>query len=309
MSKLITKVAILPTLQIGDRIAFCATGSPYPPEDRAKKACDYLAEKCGLEAQYLEDCFTGLPPKRRAEIFLEALFNHKIKGLWAFRGGEGTGDVVPFIDQYRDEIAKLAPKLLIGFSDITVLLLYFSQIFGWPVVHGSVVSQMLEDKVNKVTINTTLDLIMGRADEIEVMDLKALNSLAKNSKEIKGELTGGNLTLLHCSLKEIWELDAKEKILIIEEVHERPHVVHRTLSHLKRIGLFEGARAIIFGNFDSKLTGETHQTENVNKTKLENILQNFAEASLVPVFLTSQVGHGEFNLPIVYKNESLLLNG
>ena len=307
MPTLITKIDKLPTLKTGDKIAFYASGSSYPPEERVKKACDYISKKCDLKAIYWEDCFTRLPAKRRAEIFLQALFNEEFKALWAFRGGEGTGDIIPLIDVHRKEIAKLTPKLLIGFSDITVLLLYFSQIFNWPVVHGSGVPQMVEERINDMTINVTLDLVMGRLNEIKITDLKVLNSLAKISKKIKGELTGGNLSLLHCGTKEVWELDAKNKIIIIEDVNERPHVVHRTLNHLQRISLFKDAKAIIFGNFDTKPIGETIKEQQKNKIRLENVLQEFAEACEIPVFFTSQIGHGQLNIPIVYKKESFLI--
>lgn len=298
MTTLIVNIEMLPCLKAGDRVALIAPGSPKGPEERAKKTCDFLLKHSDLNASYNEDCFNLVSAQTRAEFFLESLFDSNIKALWAFRGGEGTGDVIPFIDEHRDKIAKLTPKLLIGFSDITVLLLYFSQLFNWPIVHGSGVPQMLENKVDDLTTGLALDLVMGRLNEIKIDKLESLNSAAKKSGNISGKMSGGNLSLLHCGTKEVWELQSKDKILVIEDVNERPHVVRRTLNHLKRIGTFDGAKAIIFGDFAT--------ADSKSAPKLQEVLTHFASNCEIPVLFTPMIGHGQTNIPLVFGAEATL---
>ena len=102
---------------------------------------------------------------------------------------------------------------------------------------------------------------------------------------------------------------AKNKIVIIEDVHERPHVVSRTLKHLYRIGLLDQAAAIIFGDFFTAAIGHTTEEKNRNEQALLKALQLFAANCSFPVFQTNRIGHGKINEPILFGAPASLQTG
>ena len=58
---------------------------------------------------------------------------------------------------------------------------------------------------------------------------------------------GGNMALTQRSLKTYWQPDFTNKIVILEEIDEKPSLVETMLNQMKTVGLFKNARAVIFG--------------------------------------------------------------
>ena len=97
--------------------------------------------------------------KQRIYELRNALVDPKVKIIWAFRGGYGASEIVfDFVDLKPNEIK---PKIIIGFSDITVLLLLFWQKFKMPAIHGPVLNALI-DKQNSQSKWLWLFLNSGR---------------------------------------------------------------------------------------------------------------------------------------------------
>ena len=67
----------------------------------------------------------------------------------------------------------------------------------------------------------------------------------------QGELAGGNLSLVAASLGTPWQVDAKDRILFLEDVGEAVYALDRMLSQLQYAGILEDAAGIIFGDFSN----------------------------------------------------------
>ncbi len=282
-------------LKPGDQAALFCTGSRAIEADHVPFTQAYLTEHYDLKIHYEEDTYRSLPAEGRARIFLDYLFNDDIKLLWAFRGGEGSADVIPYLGKEKKKIAALMPKLIMGFSDITAILIYFRQMYNWPVAHGPGASQIAYSKVDAKSNEMVRDFLFSTPQEMALNDLEALNDVT--SENISGQLIGGNLSLLNISVKDSWEMQPKGKIIIIEEVNEKPHVIARTLKYLQRVACFEGAKAIIFGDFS--FSSEQGRFEEA----IHRVLTEFAQTCPCPVFKSKQFGHETQNHVLPFFNE------
>ncbi len=279
-------------LASNDTLALFCTGSPSTNKQEPHQTAQFLKSQHQLNAVYGPETYRQLPAKERAEIFLEYLFNDEIKALWALRGGEGSADTLPFIHRHKKRIAKLSPKPLIGFSDITALLVYFAQHYNWPVIHGPGALQLIHSHLMKRYQKQVINYLF--TGQTKLPTLTPLNEAAKQQPEIKGHWTGGNLTLLSISIGDLWEINTRNKIILLEDVNEPPHAVRRTLHYLARLGKFKTAKAIVLGEFLLK-TGNLKEQQ-----ALRRILLQFAEEQRCPVFKTNQIGHGRRNTCIAF---------
>jgi muramoyltetrapeptide carboxypeptidase len=271
------------------QIALVCTGTVCDNQTEVIASADYLKKHYGFQVQFAKNTYLHLPAENRAEIFFNYLIDDAISAIWSLRGGEGSADIIPFLSDRSHLIRKSKPKLLIGFSDFTPILVYFQQEFNWPCVHGVGARQLFKRLVRIDTEHTTLNWLMNKSAQISLDDLKPLNTAALHQGKIKAPVIGGNLSLLHISLQDCWEVKPAGKILLIEEVNEPPYKVARTLKYLHRIGFFANTKAIIFGGFNFSNQSLMHET-----------LYGFAKQCHFPVLYTNLVSHDDNNYPIPF---------
>jgi muramoyltetrapeptide carboxypeptidase len=230
--------------------------------------------------------------ENRLKAFLEAIdSDHEI--IWAVRGGFGSGIII-------DELNKIPipkkKKILVGFSDITSLHLFVTQKWGWKAIHGSVLMYICQQNFTNRRFDTLLDLLEGKLQSYEIAPLYALNKAAINKKIIKGKLTGGNLTSLESSIGTCWEIQAKNKIIFIEDINLLPWWLYRSMYHLKESGRLRGASAIVFGRF---CCGGPQEA-------FVSYMKKFADLVDIPVFITNEFGHGNNNQPLIYEADAII---
>ena len=295
-------------INTGDELALICTGSSCLPED-PKIARQYLLDQYQLKAHYREDTHARISTQQRADIFLETLFDDRFNLLWLLRGGEGSADLVPYVAQQHARIAGMQPKMLVGFSDFTPLLNYFAQQFGWQTVHGPGALQLAKNKIDQSSEQAIIDLVFGRRTRFHLNSLVPLNEVAEQQQTIEAPVVGGTLSLINISVSDAWQIDARDKIVILEDVNEKAHKVSRTLKYLKRIGMFDGAAAIILGDFTAGLIGCSHEEQRTNIAAINRSLKWFAGQCEFPVLVTREFGHGKQNHPIVLNRPARLTLG
>ncbi len=291
-------------LQQHDRVALVCTGSVSPHEDDAKKVKEFLCHKYNLEAVYDEHVYQWHEPKSRAEIFYDYLARDDIAMIWALRGGEGSADILPFLHQHHEKIAMMKPKHMMGFSDFTAILNYFASFYQWPVIHGLGALRLIEDILTPDTVQITMDYLFGQCTEIRLNELMPLNDLAKKPQHIVGNLVGGNLSLIDISINDLWQVDFSNQIVFLEDVNERAHFIIRTLKYFKRIGLFNGVKALVLGDFIGEKNISVEEIEAIDK-----VIHFFSTNSGFPVYKTNLFGHGKNNLPLIFNKEASIIVG
>lgn len=227
----------------------------------------------------------------RFQCLKEAILDGSTNIIWALRGGYGAAKLIPELRKLPKPAIK---KILIGYSDITALHLFFTQEWGWTTIHGDMIAELVsnvlgvdKDRNNFVNI---AKIITGKVMRPKIKGLIALNQVAKDTKRISGRITGGNLTIVETSIGTDWQIKPHDKILFFEDVHIKPFQLDRALLHLKQAHIFDNAKAIILGNFDQ------------NKEDVFDVLKNFASSMNIPIFKTDRIGHSAVNDPIIYNS-------
>jgi muramoyltetrapeptide carboxypeptidase len=234
-----------------------------------------------------DDLLCANSDEMRFHLLKESLLNKNSKAIWCLRGGYGSARLIPMLETI---VPPPQQKMFIGFSDTTALHIFFQQKWGWQTVHGSTANQTANHLIDDTSIQKLKDLILGHTEKIE-FQLTTLNDAAKKLNKISAPMVGGNLTLIECSLSTSWQLDTKNKIILLEDVNMPAYQIDRSLIHLKQANLLQHAKAIILGEFMGR--DKEKDAELIEKT-----LVRFANEVNIPVLKTAEIGHGIINYPL-----------
>lgn len=292
-----------PTLKEGDIVDVIAPASGST-EEETEKALSFL-RLIGLKPRIPDD-FQGNEPYHshsdamRFSHLQQALEATDSKAIWCLRGGYGCARLVPMLETLsRPE----HHKWLIGFSDITVLHLYFQQRWQWPTLHAPVLFQLGLQRIAAPTVDKIISLLFAQTHKSSYRTLKVLNDAAKQEQTITDTMiTGGNLSLLQTSIGTPWQIDCRDKILFIEEVGEKGYRIDRMLTHLEQSRCLQEAKAIIFGD----MKGVSGEGEDEN---IDYAITRFANSISIPVLHVPHIGHGTENDPLPLGVRTLLTLG
>jgi len=230
---------------------------------------------------------------QRAAMVKAALLNDDNDILWTLRGGYGTAEIIEILYDDKEFLTAMRKKnkipKVIGYSDITALHLFLSQEFNWKTIHGPIFRD-IQDKKQQQNFSVIKRFLDG-VTVIKFLGLNPLNKAADDSKVISGKLTGGNLSIVQTSIGTRWEIKTKDKILFLEDCHESPWRINRTLNHLKASKLLDPVKAIIIGNL-------CDNSDFMNKT-----LKIFSKKLSIPIYSIDVFGHGIYNYPMIYNSD------
>ncbi len=188
---------------------------------------------------------------------LHEMFSREdIDGIMCTRGGYGTPRILRLINY---DLIKRNPKVLIGYSDITSLLIAIFTKTGLVTFHGPVGISTFNDFTKKYFY----EILFKGTDylEFEFQSEESSNSATGNSSiegilkisggRTEGILIGGNLSLIISSIGTEFDFDPADKILFIEEVGEEPYRIDRMFTQLINSRKLEKSKAIILGKFSN----------------------------------------------------------
>ena len=180
----------------------------------------------------------------RAAELLAALTEEGVDVVWAARGGSGLARLGPALLSAA-ALHRAAPRIVVGFSDITTVLTYLTSALGWITFHGPVVTSL--GRPDRVAFDLEAGLAMLRGETHEVR----LTSPA--TATIDGRLRGGNLTVL-ASLAgtplAARPLTPEPELWVLEDVGETPYRLDRSWTQLLSSGALDSAGAVWLGDLD-----------------------------------------------------------
>lgn len=223
----------------------------------------------------------------RAKELNDLFADKKVKGIFCMKGGWGCARLLDKLDY---KIIKENPKVFIGFSDITALLLAITHKTGLITYHGPVGNSGWNDYTKTAFINVTQQ---AKPYTFDANPIGEETILTINSGKANGELAGGNLTVLTSIIGSGYLPDWKGKILFLEEAKEEPYSIDRMLTQLKLCGVLNDVNGIIFGKCAKCLAEEPLKSFTLN----EVLLQHFKPLK-IPVFVGAMIGHIENKLTI-----------
>lgn len=269
----------------------CPSGHPKTI-DAVNKFCELLKThgynyKLGKSVTAVEGYLAG-SDMLRAEDLMEMFKDDTVDAILCFKGGYGAQRILPYLD--FEEI-KRHPKLLIGFSDITVLLNTLYQFSNMPTVHGEMGARM--QHYEKFTFEHFFETLGSGFKTPLKNPTLPLNVI--NEGVAEGVLVGGNLTLVYALMGTPYEIDFKDKILFIEDVNEAPYSVDRMLSALSLSGKLKELKGVICGYFTG-CDSEENQT-------VDELLVHYLKPLNIPVVTNFQSGHSKpfINVPVGLK--------
>jgi muramoyltetrapeptide carboxypeptidase len=287
---------IPPSLQKGDTIAIVATARKNI-DDNLKPAIDLL-HSWGLEVVIgksigLDDNQLAGTDAQRAEDFQQQLDNPNIKAIWCVRGGYGTVRIIDLLDFTQ---FKQNPKWIIGFSDVTVIHSYVNKL-NIATIHAAM--PVTVGRASVESVETLRKAIFGENLEYEIP-----YSPANRLGFAKGEIVGGNLSILYSLMGSNAQIDCKGKILFIEDLDEYLYHIDRMMMSLKRCGCFEGLNGLIIGTMTKMKDNDIPWGKNANQ-----IIEDVTKEYSFPILYNFPAGHFHDNRALIFgKQVSLELN-
>jgi muramoyltetrapeptide carboxypeptidase len=223
----------------------------------------------------------GDDARRLAEL-TAALRDPQIRAVFCARGGYGATRLLSRLAAARP---PGPPKVLVGFSDITALHLWFQR-FGRISVHGPVLTQLGRGRLPGDTSGRLFALLESTQPP---PPLRGTECYVGGTAE--GPLLGGNLSVFTRLLGTPYMPELEGAILLLEDQGERPYRLDRMWTHLELAGVFSRVRGIALGSFtgceekDAPYTGA-------------EVLKDLSRATGLPCAAGFPVGHGEVNEPV-----------
>lgn len=280
------KMIFPPNLKKGDTVAIVATARKNI-EDNLKPAISWL-KNWGLEVVVgstigLDNNQLAGTDEQRAADFQEQLDNPNIKAIWCVRGGYGTVRMIDLLDFTK---FKQSPKWIVGFSDVTVLHSHLNTM-GYASIHGIM---PVSSKASEEAKETLRKALFGEPIEYTV-PCEFMNKYGT----AKGELVGGNLSILYSLFGSPSAIDCSDKILFIEDLDEYLYHIDRMMMNLKRNGCLESLKGIIVGGMTKMKDNEIPWGKNA----LE-IIQDVTKNYNIPVIYNFPAGHMADNRALIF---------
>ena len=219
----------------------------------------------------------GTDEERAADVN-EAFSDKSIKGIFCTRGGWGCARILDLLD-YKSIADN--PKFIMGFSDITSLLIGIYTKVNLITFHGPVGLSSWDPFSVSCFKNTTM---FGHKNIFP--HLKEDNVLALSPGKAQGELIGGNLSVFVSLIGTHYLPDFDRKILFLEELNEDPYKIDRMLMQVKQSGVFDKLAGLVFGLFSNC------DSENIDQSfPLLEVIKHHVLPLNIPVIFNAPFGH------------------
>jgi muramoyltetrapeptide carboxypeptidase len=277
---------IPPCLSEGDTIAIASPARKISMEE-LQPAIRFIEDQ-GFKISVDDAVFNQFhqfagPDFERAAHFQTLLDDPEVKAILCARGGYGSLRIIDRLD-----FSKFTqhPKWIIGYSDITVIHTRLLQL-GIASMHATMPLNFAGNTTE--SLQSLADVLHSRPLNYTI-DSHPLNRTGR----VKGQLVGGNLSILYSLAGSSDFPDMKGKILFLEDLDEYLYHIDRMILSLKRMGVFGQLSGLIVG-------GMTDMKDNAipfGKTAEEIISEHVSEYDF-PVCFGFPVGHISDNRALI----------
>ena len=297
-----SKAAILPPRLVpGCRVALVAPAGPLLERDdlaRGTELCRALGFVPVLapHAHRRHGYLAGTDDERLSDLNA-ALNDSSVDAVWCLRGGYGVTRILDRVD-----LTGMAerPRAVIGYSDITALLLAIFRATGIVTFHAPMARTPLtpfgREHFERVLGRNTPAGRLGRLPgPAGVLVPRSPRIVAVRGGVAEGPLVGGNLSLLAALIGTRHFPDLDGAILFLEDVGEDLYRIDRMLAHLRMVGSLDRLAGVVLGQFTEmkRATGD-------GALGFDEVLSTYFEPLGIPVAYGFPVGHvdDQWTVPI-----------
>lgn len=234
--------------------------------------------------------------KLRADEVNKMFGDPQIDGIVCARGGWGCSRILPYLDY---EMIAQNPKVIIGYSDVTSLLLALHAKTGLVTFHGPVGTSEWKDfsvsyfrsilmdgkKVEMTNPKKVVDTLTQVEDRV--------TTIRKGTAE--GPLLGGNLTVLTTIIGSDYLPHWNNAILFVEDINEDIYRIDRMLTQMKLAGILDQINGFVFGKCTDCDPGGGY-----GSFTLDQIFDHHIKPLHIPAWSGAMIGHisKKFTVPI-----------
>lgn len=232
----------------------------------------------------------------RAGDLNAAFADDEVKAIICLRGGSGAARVLPLLDY---DAIRRNPKVLLGYSDITALHNAIQARTGLVTFHGPNGSgswnRFNADQFRRVFFERELMQYRNLADAGDELVQRRNRTVTITGGKARGELVGGNLTVLTALAGSPYLPDFSGKILFLEDVSEAPYRVDRMFSTLRLMGALDKIAGFIFGECTDCNPGDGY-----GSLTIEQIFDDHIKPLGIPAYHGAMIGHirQQFIVPV-----------
>src|SRR5690606_24841555 len=217
-----------------------------------------------------------------------------VDAILTMRGGWGCNRILPLLDY---DLIRAHPKILMGFSDITSLLIALYAQAGSVSVHGPVGILTWNDFTVEYVRRVLID-----GERATLRNLRRVGPrgpigesrvVAIRRGRTRGRLVGGNLSVLVSMIGSSFLPRWEGHILFLEDTREDVYRIDRMLTQLSLAGILPQLAGVVFGKC-------TRCDADEPSLSLHEVLHDHLYPLNIPCFYGSMIGHiaDKFTVPV-----------
>jgi muramoyltetrapeptide carboxypeptidase len=278
-----------PILRAGDTVGIVTLGSP--PDAGTIDVGIQTLESMGFnvlvgEHAYSNAGIVAASAMERASDLMNMFENPEVRAIIPTRGGTGVADIIPYLDY---DVIRSNPKIITGYSDITILLNVLYQ-FADLITFHSLLLLNFRPSTPAYNFNQFFTATSTITAPRPLENPPGMPLISRIQGNVTGTIVGGNLASFVDTLGTPFEVDTKDRFLFIEETHEAASRVYRMIAHLIHAGKFRDCAGIIMGECAGCYA-------NYGKT-YEDIINEVIVPLGKPLMTNLASGHGVYKMAI-----------
>lgn len=261
------------------------------------------------ETAWTQELAKSAPAQKRADEFMEMMNNSEVDLIVPPWGGELLIETLEYMD-----FAKMQPKWVLGYSDLSVLLLAITLKTGFATAHGTNIVDLRGEKSDDTT-GRWLDVLKTARGESVVQHSSALfqkewdhqnpspvvfhlteptnwKTVSGREETFSGRLLGGCIDVIrnltgtpYGNVQAFREkhIPGEKVIWYLENCEMSVADLKRSLTGIKYAGWFENCSGIVFGRSAANMPVEGYT--------VERMYQDLAEELNLPIVYDIDLGH------------------
>ena len=306
-----------PKLVSQDTVGIVSPASAFFPihESALQRAIAHL-EKAGLRVQVAPHTLDqrqhlNPPTQRRAEDLNQMFADPKIKAIFCLSGGSGVNAVLPLLDW---EQIESSPKVVMGYSAITALLIGLYAKIGLVTFHGPMILNGFSEYPQPFAYTWQgVEQVLFKTEPVGALKPPAQWTDAYTSEDqpramktnpgwrwlrtgkADGRLIGGNLSVMLTLVGTPYWSPVQGAILCFEEVNFGDGLLRKvdeSLAQCQQMRLFDQIAGLVIGKVN-ELSKEEEQL-------FESLILEYTAGSQFPILTGVDFGHTapQLTLPI-----------